>query len=64
MNVMIARKKKKLTQDQVCKEVGISRAYLSKIENGHDSNVSKEVMLKLANALDSTVEYLFFSEEG
>ena len=64
MNVMIARKKMKLTQDQVCEAAEISRSTLSKIENGKDSNVSKEIMLKLASVLDSTVEYLFFSEES
>lgn len=62
MNVMIARKKKKLTQAEVCKAVGIGRSTLSKIENGQDKDVSKEVMIKLANVLGSTVEYLFFSE--
>lgn len=62
MNVMIARKKKKLTQEQVCEAVGIGRSTLSKIENGQDKNVSKEVMIKLASVLDTTVEYLFFSE--
>lgn len=63
MNVMIARKRKKLTQDQVCEAVGIGRTTLSRIENGKDANVSKEVMLKLASVLDTTVDYLFFSEE-
>lgn len=63
LNVMIARKRKKLTQNQVCEAAGISRPYLSKIENGKDATVSKEIMLKLASVLDSTVEYLFFSEE-
>ncbi|QEH68685.1 helix-turn-helix transcriptional regulator [Cellulosilyticum sp. WCF-2] len=64
MNVMIARKRKRLTQDQVCEAAGIGRSTLSKIENGKDANVSKEVMLKLASVLDSTVDYLFFSEEN
>lgn len=64
MNVMIARKRKKLTQDQVCEAAGIGRSTLSKIENGKDANVSKEVMLKLASVLDCTVEFLFFSEEN
>lgn len=60
---MIARKRKKLTQDQVCEAAGISRTYLSKIENGKDAHVSKEVMLKLASVLDASVHYLFFSDE-
>ena len=62
MNVMIARRKKKLTQQQVAEAAGISRSSLSKIENGKDLSVSKDLMLKLAKILDSTVDYLFFSE--
>ncbi len=61
MNVMIARKKKKLTQKQICEAVGISRSVLSKIENGEDMRVPKELMLKLAEALDTDVQTLFFS---
>lgn len=64
MNVKIARIKKKLTQDQVCKVVGIGRSTLSKIENGKDTNVSKEIMLKLATVLESSVMHLFFSDEN
>lgn len=63
MNVMIARKRKQLTQDQVCEKVGIGRSTLSKIENGKDLNVTKELMLKLAEALETDVQTLFFSEE-
>lgn len=63
MNVMIARKKKGLTQNQVSKAAGISRATLSRIENGNDSSISKDIMLRLAKVLDATVDYLFFSED-
>lgn len=64
MNVKIARIKKKLTQGQVCETVGICRSVLSRIENGNDMNVSKELMLKLAATLDADVQTLFFSEES
>lgn len=64
MNVKIARIKKKLTQEQVCEVIGIGRTTLSRIENGKDSNVSKEIMLKLAAVLDSSVMHLFFSDEN
>ena len=63
MNVMIARKKKHLTQEELCKKVGISTVTLSKIENGKDSNVTKALMLKLSEMLEESVEYLFFSED-
>ena len=33
------------------------------IENGKDTKVTKELMLKLASVLDTSVQYLFFSEE-
>lgn len=62
MEVMIARKKKQLTQAQLSEQVGISRAYLSKIENGYDDCVTKCVMIKLSKALDTPIEKLFFSE--
>lgn len=62
MNVMIARKRKKLTQQQVCEATGVCRSILSRIENGNDKNISKEVMLKLAAVLDSSVTELFFAE--
>lgn len=63
MNVMIARKKKRFTQDYVCEKVKISRSTLSKIENGKDANVTKDVMLRLSKVLEVSVQELFFSEE-
>lgn len=64
MNVKIARLKKKLTQQQVCEAVRISRSILSRIENGDDMKASKELMLKLAAVLDTDVQTLFFSEDN
>lgn len=63
-NVMVARKKKKLTQDQLCEKVGICRKSLSEIENGKINKVTRETMVKLAEALETDVQTLFFSEEG
>jgi putative transcriptional regulator len=63
-NVMIARKKKGLTQEQLCDKVNICRKQLSNIENGKDSKVTKELMLKFAVTLETDVKTLFFSEEN
>lgn len=63
MNVMIARKRKKLTQDQVCEAVGIGRSTLSKIENGKDLGVTKELMIKISNYLGVSIQELFFSDQ-
>lgn len=60
---MIARKKKKLTQDKLCEILGISRRTLSNIENGKDESVTKKMMFKFANVLETDVQTLFFSEE-
>lgn len=48
---------------EFAKELGISREYLRLIENGKAKNPNREIMIKIAKALDSTVQDLFFSEE-
>ena len=49
-----------MTQNELCEKVGISRSFLSRIENGKDANVTKAIMLKLANILEADVAQLFF----
>lgn len=45
------------TQDKLAKEAGISKSFLSEIENGK-ANVSGENLLKIANALNASLDYL------
>ena len=45
---------------EFAKTLGISREYLRLIENGKAKNPN---MIKIAKALDTTVQELFFSEE-
>lgn len=45
------------------KALGISREYLRLIENGQAKNPNKDLMIRIAKALDSDVQTLFFSEE-
>ena len=52
-----ARKKKKLTQDQLCEMVGLSYGYMSYIETAIKS-VSLDVLVRIANALDVSVDDL------
>ncbi|AJH02207.1 hypothetical protein LF65_05700 [Clostridium beijerinckii] len=63
MNVKVARIKKGLTQQQLCKIVKTSPKKLVAIEKGHYEKVTKELMEKIAAALDSTVQELFFDEK-
>lgn len=58
-NLFYIRKELKMSQQILAKKVGISRTYLSKIENGH-SNPSTEITYKIANVLNKSIEDIFF----
>lgn len=59
MNVKIARIKAKIKQKDLAEAVGISREYIRKIEND-EANPTRDLMIKIAEALNSTVQELFF----
>jgi|AGBJ01.1.fsa_nt_gi transcriptional regulator with XRE-family HTH domain len=46
------RKAKKLSQDHLAKQVGISRQTLSKLEKGEIGKISLQVFIKILEALD------------
>lgn len=58
MNVKIARIKKGLTQDELCKILKISKTILVKIEKD-EYDIRLSLMKKIATALDSTISELF-----
>lgn len=59
INIKVARVRKGINQDELCKMISISRSTLSKIENGeHDTK--RSLMLKMSEALDTSVQELFF----
>ncbi|CEP40929.1 MAG: helix-turn-helix transcriptional regulator [Paraclostridium sordellii] len=58
-NLFHIRKELKISQANLAKKVGISRTYLSKIENGH-SNPSTEITYRIANELNKSIEDIFF----
>lgn len=53
----------KKKQKEIAEQVGITQQYLANLENGRSKNPSRDLMIKLAVALDTTVQELFFSEE-
>ncbi|WP_286315353.1 helix-turn-helix domain-containing protein [Romboutsia ilealis] len=63
MKSKLARIKKGLTQDEVCKMAKISKATLIKVERGDYSPLKYDKIVALANVLGETPEYLFFSDE-
>ena len=50
-----------MTQDQLADKAGISKGFLSDVENDK-RNVSSENLLKIANALGASVDYLLRGE--
>ena len=64
MNVKLARIKAGLTQVELCRIVKTSPKKLVSIERGDDENVTKGLMIKIAKALNSDVQTLFFNKQG
>lgn len=56
------RKERGITQQELAERVGITRPYLSDIENCK-RQVSGEVMIKIARELQSKVEDIFFADD-
>ena len=61
--VKIARVKSRKTQKQVCKIAKISPNTLVKAEKGDFSGLTYSSMQRLAAALETDVQTLFFSDE-
>lgn len=57
------REKIGYTQEQLSEIVGISRPYLSALENGRKKNPSITLLKKMAKVLNTTVNLLITDEE-
>lgn len=49
-------------QKDLAEELNISQQYLANLENGKSNNPNRELMIKIAKLLNSTVQELFFDE--
>lgn len=54
------RKKQKLTLKELSEKTGISVGYLSHLENGSRSNPSMKTMYKISQAVNTSIEAVFF----
>ena len=54
------REQKKMSQEELEQKSGISRQTISAIENGRAGDVKVGTLRALANALDTTIDNLFF----
>ena len=51
------RKKRVMTRDQLARTTGLSKSFLSEVEN-KNRNISVENLLKIANALGTSIQFL------
>jgi putative transcriptional regulator len=57
--VMVYRRRKGMTQQELADKVGVSRFHINKIENGK-SKMSVGLALRIAKTLDVTLNDIFF----
>lgn len=56
------REGKNMTQDELSKKSGVSRGTISALENGTSRSTTTKTLTKIARALDTTVDALFFAQ--
>lgn len=57
LRIKTIRQNKKLTQDNLAEMVGCNTSHISNVENNH-TKVSLNVLLAIANALNTSIDYL------
>ncbi len=55
------REEKRLTQEQLAKKAGVSRVTIALLESKENYDTTTKTLVKIAKALDTTVDALFFS---
>lgn len=56
------REAKKMTQEELAEKSGVSRGTISALENGVARNTTSKTLLRLAQALGTNVERIFFAD--
>ena len=56
------REAAKMTQEELAEKSGISRGTISALENGTVRNTTSKTLIQIAQALNATVEQIFFAE--
>lgn len=59
----VLRAERRITQEQLAKEIGVTRATIVAIE-GEDYNPSLELSFRLARFFDTDIQNIFSIEEG
>lgn len=56
------REKRKITQEELSRRSGVSRGTISALENGTSRATTTKTLMKIASALEVTIDELFFTE--
>ena len=56
------REAMKMTQEELAEKSGVSRGTISALENGIDRTTTSKTLVKLAQALDTPVDRIFFTK--
>ena len=56
------REAMKMTQEELAEKSGVSRGTISALENGIDRTTTSKTLVKLEQALDTTVDRIFFTK--
>ena len=56
------REAMKMTQEELAEKSGVCRGTISALENGIDRTTTSKTLVKLAQALDTTVDRIFFTK--
>ncbi len=62
MSIRDARLKKNIGLNQFARQIGIKPSYLSQIERGIKKNPSNEIMIKISDGLEKSIQELFFDK--
>ena len=54
------REKADMTQSELSEKSGVSRVTISQLESGVERNTSSRTLLKIAKALNTTIDKIFF----
>ncbi|HAG9930952.1 TPA: helix-turn-helix domain-containing protein [Escherichia coli] len=63
-NIRRMREAAKLSQQELAEKSGISKAQISRLENGTQKNPQIQTVIALATELGTTVEEIIFGEES
>lgn len=56
------RESRKMTQEELSEKSGVSRGTISALENGSVRTTTTKTLVKLARALNVSVDQIFFAE--